>query len=365
MKRSFASWTYKGCLIDRETLGSPPVSVTHGSVNSHNLQFWKITLPDGAWLRCGTKADCRRYINENINVHGPKVLAPDPLAHTAPQQGSHKVKKFRVLSVHPARNGVGWEYALISPEGEVWVIEMPPDAKPWDLGQTIQGGEGLDATVIFQTLGAVNCKQIVLKHPEDEIRRVWGVATPAGCNEEKQPEKVAFIGHAPREAEDVEVQHSETPLEMKPDVEFKAHHFVATNSASAGQKAVFATQFLRLVQGGFQARHFTKSFYRRLCLCFGFYDLGQVPLAAEDFFKLWCVSSDKRVEFLRQIAEYSPIGDPESSWSDVEKALRAWVIQRALARYVSSAEKAETLRERQTLRTLLRKHGIPEDFKLP
>ena len=83
----------------------------------------------------------------------------------------------------------------------------------------------------------------------------------------------------------------------------------------------FATQFVRFVQSNFAARHFTDKFYRRLCNTFGFiahYNRGR-------FWSEFFTSTADKVRFLEQTLQHPCYGDPGWTYSDVERAVQAWL----------------------------------------
>jgi len=71
MKRQ--PWTYRGCTITPETgdiryFGHR--DYTPGSrLPLYRTTWWKVTFPDNTWIYCGTKDDCRDYIDDPCNSH--------------------------------------------------------------------------------------------------------------------------------------------------------------------------------------------------------------------------------------------------------------------------------------------------------
>jgi hypothetical protein len=69
-----------------------------------------------------------------------------------------------------------------------------------------------------------------------------------------------------------------------------------------------------------------------------------------------------KLRFLRQTADYSPVGDPSFTFSDVERVLRDWVVQsRMVERVTTTAKHVQHRAEREQLKRLLDKHGLPEN----
>lgn len=102
---------------------------------------------------------------------------------------------------------------------------------------------------------------------------------------------------------------------------FQASQFTPTQWDTAQNKVWFARQFMRFVQSDFAERHFTDRFYRRLSNTFG-------HIAHYDRRGFWCeffTTTADKVQFLEQTLAYPCYGDPAWTYSDVEKALRAWL----------------------------------------
>lgn len=133
----------------------------------------------------------------------------------------------------------------------------------------------------------------------------------------------------------------------------KASQFTATKHSTADDKAKFALHFVRFVEGGFQQKQFTDVFYRRLSNTFGHiahYD-------KHGFYAAQFSSLRAQLGFLEQCAEWTCHGEPEWTWSDVERALQGWmrekdVVAQARKRFGEEAEKAE----RAQLRALAKKY---------
>lgn len=130
--------------------------------------------------------------------------------------------------------------------------------------------------------------------------------------------------------------------------DFTADKFSPTTWEPAKKKAQFAKTFIRFVLADFPRRLFTKAFYRSLPLTFGHvahYD-------AYGFYQTFFTSTEGKLRFLRQSLQWPCYGDPQFTYSDVEKAIQSWLMhngildkyERRLAEEQEAAEKAELAR---------------------
>ena len=95
----------------------------------------------------------------------------------------------------------------------------------------------------------------------------------------------------------------------------------ATEFYTAENKSRFGINLLRFVSSGFKAHRFTKSLYTQLSMCFGHiahYNRG-------GFYTTWFSSSAKQRSWVEYISEYVPCGDPEYTFSDLERMFKAWL----------------------------------------
>jgi len=130
--------------------------------------------------------------------------------------------------------------------------------------------------------------------------------------------------------------------------DFTADRFTATKWEGADQKVRFARQFIAFVESDFAKDKFPLWFYRRLSMTFG--HIAHYNL--HGFFETFFTSSEDKVRFLRQTLRHPCYGDPEYTYSDVEKALQRWLLQNAvlfrcenrLADEQEAAERAELVR---------------------
>ena len=113
----------------------------------------------------------------------------------------------------------------------------------------------------------------------------------------------------------------------------------------------FATQFVRFVQSDFAAKHFTEKFYRRLSNTFGniaHYNRG-------GFWSEFFTTTADKVRFLEQTLQWPCYGDPAWTYSDVERALQAWLqadgtlerYRQRLAEETEAGERAQLVRLQQ------------------
>lgn len=102
---------------------------------------------------------------------------------------------------------------------------------------------------------------------------------------------------------------------------FTADQFTPTKFDTAADKAWFANQFVTFVESGFEQRHFTDRFYRRLSSTFGhiahFNRLG--------FWQTFFTTTADKVRFLEITLRHPCYGDAAWTYSDVERALQSWL----------------------------------------
>jgi hypothetical protein len=134
---------------------------------------------------------------------------------------------------------------------------------------------------------------------------------------------------------------------------FRAEHFVPTKWDTAEDKAWFANQFVKFVGSGFSENYFTKRFYDRLNGCFGHiahYDL-------HGFWNHFFESQEGKVQFLKQCMTHTCVGDPEWTYSDVERKLVEWLkANDAWAKAVADRRAEVEKRERAELKRLKAKY---------
>jgi|WetSurSiteA1Bulk_404760.scaffolds.fasta_scaffold28599_3 hypothetical protein len=103
---------------------------------------------------------------------------------------------------------------------------------------------------------------------------------------------------------------------------FVASQFISTlKFDTAEDKAKFANQFVKFVEGGYLWKDFPKWFYIRLSMTFGHiahYNQGQ-------FYETFFTSNEGKADFRQETLHYPCYGQPEYTYCDVEKALQAWL----------------------------------------
>jgi hypothetical protein len=98
---------------------------------------------------------------------------------------------------------------------------------------------------------------------------------------------------------------------------------------------------------------FSKDFYRRLSMCFGHI----AHYNREGFYQHFFTTTADKLNFLRQCCEWSMGGQPEYTFSDVEKRLAVWIRQAGLLKKYETqlAEEQEAV-ERRVLARLKAKY---------
>lgn len=143
---------------------------------------------------------------------------------------------------------------------------------------------------------------------------------------------------------------------------FAAEQFTPTKWDTAAQKAKFANHFVRFVEGGFKPTLFYDWFYKRLSNCFGHiahYNRG-------GFYGTWFKTLPGRRDFLVNATKFPCYGDPTFTYSDVERALAAWIKQAGLIEnYTKAIDVATETLERHELARLKAKYEKTEAADIP
>ncbi len=121
---------------------------------------------------------------------------------------------------------------------------------------------------------------------------------------------------------------------------FLPSEFTATKFSTAADKAEFGNTLLCFIESEWASALFTKSFYNRLSMCFAHianYNRTQ-------FYEEWFSSLAAQVRFLKHTPRFPCYGDPEYTFSDVERAIQREISNRNyLARYqLRLAEEQQT-----------------------
>jgi hypothetical protein len=137
---------------------------------------------------------------------------------------------------------------------------------------------------------------------------------------------------------------------------FLPSDFKATKFSTAADKAEFGNALLRFIESEWAPALFTKSFYNRLSVCYGHiahYNRTQ-------FFEEWFSSLAAQVRFLKHTLRFPCYGDPEYTFSDVERAIQREIVNRNyLARYELRLAEEQRATDLALLRQLESKYRTP------
>ena len=135
---------------------------------------------------------------------------------------------------------------------------------------------------------------------------------------------------------------------------FTPDQFTPTKWETAKDKAAFANRFVLFVQSDFSAQHFTDKFYRRLSNTFGHI----AHFNRGGFWSEFFTTTADKVRFLEMTFQWPCFGDPAWTYSDVERALQAWLqADGTLARYCKQLVEETEAGERAQLARLQAKYG--------
>jgi hypothetical protein len=137
---------------------------------------------------------------------------------------------------------------------------------------------------------------------------------------------------------------------------FLPSEFVPTKFSTAQDKADFGNTFLHFIESEWARTAFSKSFYNRLSMCFGHiahYNRTQ-------FYEEWFSSLAAQVQFLKHTLRCPCYGDPEYTFSDVERAIQREIGNRNyLARYELRLAEEQQATDLVLLRQLESKYRTP------
>ena len=137
---------------------------------------------------------------------------------------------------------------------------------------------------------------------------------------------------------------------------FLPTEFTPTKFSTASDKAEFGNHPIRFIESEWAQALFTKDFYQRLSMCFG--HIAQVDRPT--FYETWFTTDHDRLCFLKKTLKWPCWGDPEYTFSDVERAIQQEVRKRNyLAHYQLRVAEAERAIEMETLRRLEAKYRAP------
>ncbi len=137
---------------------------------------------------------------------------------------------------------------------------------------------------------------------------------------------------------------------------FTEADFTATKFASAEEKARIANKLTRFILGGFKQGSFSQAMYTRLSNMFGHIAHYNLHGFYETWFSGWRERC-KWAEYVLQGGAYGCVGSPAHTWSDVEKALMAWMRDNHIAEQLDAIYRAEVeARELALLQSLQAKY---------
>jgi hypothetical protein len=253
-------------------------------------------------------------------------------------------KLFKVASISSNANSFGLHgHILLAEDGETWqVCRRRSGTYPtqWERGEIVEVPVVVDRLTEVERLNwdALHCEvpQALPDAAANIVAEIWGHPV----------------------ADDEDANAVIPKKELKPSIIFLAEQFMPTQWSTGQDKADFANNFVRFVEGGFASADFSAEFYNRLSQTFGHiahFDRGT-------FFKEFFTCSADKLKFLQQSVDHESFGDPKFTFCDVERLLRDWLIESKTAERVEqTAINAQNRAEREQLKRLLKKHGIPED----
>jgi hypothetical protein len=115
---------------------------------------------------------------------------------------------------------------------------------------------------------------------------------------------------------------------------FTAAEFTATKFATAEEKAKIANKLTRFILGGFNQSSFSQAMYTRLSNMFGHIAHYNI----HGFYETWFSGSKERFKWAEYVlagGAYGCVGSPAHTWSDVEKALMAWMRDNRIVKLTS------------------------------
>jgi len=141
-----------------------------------------------------------------------------------------------------------------------------------------------------------------------------------------------------------------------PKGNFLPSDFVATQFATAADKAAFGNTLLHFLESDCKQELFSKEFYRRLSMCFGHI----AHCDRSGFYETWFSSDEKRLRFLQHTLRAHCYGQPEFTFSDVERAVQQAIKGlNLLVRFELRAAQSTYSAEIETLARLEAKYRAP------
>ena len=143
---------------------------------------------------------------------------------------------------------------------------------------------------------------------------------------------------------------------IMPKGPFLPSDFTATKFSTSAEKAEFGNTLLRFIESEWVPALFTKSFYNRLSMSFGHI----AHYCRSQFYEEWFSSLAAQVRFLKHTLRFPCYGDPEFTFSDVERAVQREIINRNyLARYELRLAEEQQATDLALLRQLECKYRAP------
>ena len=141
---------------------------------------------------------------------------------------------------------------------------------------------------------------------------------------------------------------------------FLPAEFTPTKFSTNADKAEFGNNLLRFIESEWAHALFTRDFYHRLSCCFG--HIANYDRAT--FYETWFASDCDRLCFLEHTLRWPCWGDPEFTFSDVERAIQQEIRKRNyLARYELRAAEAVRSGEIETLKRLEAKYRTAASYQ--
>ena len=137
---------------------------------------------------------------------------------------------------------------------------------------------------------------------------------------------------------------------------FLPSDFTATKFSNAADKAEFGNTLLRFIESEWASALFTKRFYNRLSMCFSHIAHNN----RTQFYEEWFSSLAAQVRFLKHTLRFPCYGDPEYTFSDVERAIQREIVNRNyLAWYELRLAEEQQATDLALLRQLESKYRMP------
>lgn len=134
---------------------------------------------------------------------------------------------------------------------------------------------------------------------------------------------------------------------------FHPSQFTATPYATPEDKARYANHFARFARQGCRRTMFPKWFYRQTSFMWGHI----AEFSQDGFYATWLSSDAARLRFFKRCETARICGDPAHTYSDVERALSAWVSGSGfVAEYQARVDRAVEVSERAELARLQAKY---------